>query len=143
VKAFLDTSVLVATFFGDHEHHAASLDVFTRFGLAETCCAAHSLAEFYATATAMPGRWRVSGDAAVLFVREVCEQVTVISLDPGDYSRALDDAARAGLSGGALYDALLGWCALKANAETIYTWNVKDFLRLPAGVAGRVRRPDQ
>jgi predicted nucleic acid-binding protein len=31
MKAFLDTSVLVPVFYGDHVHHAASLDLFTKF----------------------------------------------------------------------------------------------------------------
>ncbi len=29
MKAFLDTSVLVPVFYGDHVHHAASMEVFT------------------------------------------------------------------------------------------------------------------
>jgi hypothetical protein len=44
---------------------------------------------------------------------------------------------------GAIYVAILGHCALKAGAETIYTWNTKDFQRLPAAIAGRVKTPDQ
>jgi predicted nucleic acid-binding protein len=47
VKAFLDTSVLVPVFYGAHPHHAASLDVFTRFGKADPGCRAHSLVETY------------------------------------------------------------------------------------------------
>jgi hypothetical protein len=55
----------------------------------------------------------------------------------------LEASAAAGVSGGAIYDALLGHCALKADADTIYTWNTKDFLRLPEPIASRVKRPDQ
>jgi predicted nucleic acid-binding protein len=55
----------------------------------------------------------------------------------------LDNSATAGILGGAIYDAILGHCALKAGAETIYTWNTKDFLRLSAPIAGRVKTPDQ
>lgn len=32
MKAFLQTSVLVATFYGDHQHHQQSLDLFLRHG---------------------------------------------------------------------------------------------------------------
>jgi hypothetical protein len=32
-------------------------------------------------------------------------------------------------------------CALKANAQTIYTWNVKHFNRLGENIAARVRHP--
>lgn len=45
MKAFLDTSVLVATFYADHEHHSPSIDLFLRFGKKYACCGAHSLAE--------------------------------------------------------------------------------------------------
>jgi predicted nucleic acid-binding protein len=31
VKAFYDTSVLVPVFYGDHEHHPASLSLFLQF----------------------------------------------------------------------------------------------------------------
>lgn len=62
MKAFLDTSVLIATFYGDHEHHGSSLDLFLRFGKSDASCAVHSLAEVYATLTRMPGKHRVRGD---------------------------------------------------------------------------------
>ena len=43
MKEFLDTSVLVPVFYGDHEHHAASLDLFTKFPQKDVCCGTHSL----------------------------------------------------------------------------------------------------
>jgi predicted nucleic acid-binding protein len=141
VKAFLDTSVLVAAFYGDHEHHAPSLDLLLRYKKHSVACGAHSLAEVYATVTGMPGRRRLGGEAALLFLADVRARLTVISLDEQDYAAMLDGAAAVHLSGGAVYDAILGYCALKARAEVIYTWNVKDFLRLPASIAGRVKRP--
>lgn len=143
MKAFLDTSVLVATFYGDHEHHAPSLDLFLRFGKKDVCCAAHSLAEVYATLTGMPGKRRVGGDAALLFLRDVREHLTLVSLDEREYFQLVEEAASLNLSSGAIYDALLGYCALKTQAKTLYTWNTKDFLRLPPAIAGRVRQPDQ
>jgi predicted nucleic acid-binding protein len=143
VKAFLDTSVLVATFYGDHEHHAPSLDVFLRFGKKDACCAAHSLAEVYATLTAMPAKRRVGGDAALLFLQDIRDRLTLVALDAGEYFQIVEQAAQANLASGAIYDAILGQCALKAKAETLYTWNTQDFLRLPQPIASRVKRPDQ
>ena len=143
MRAFLDTSVLVATFYGDHEHHTPSLDVFLRFGKAEACCGAHTLAEVYATVTGMPGWWRAGGDAALLFLRDIRENLTLVSLDAGEYFQTIEQAAQANLAGGAIYDALLGRCAVKSKAEILYTWNTQDFLRLPQPIAGRVQRPDQ
>ena len=141
MKAFLDTSVLVATFYGDHEHHAPSLDIFLRFGKQDTGCAVHSLAEVYATLTAMPGQRRVGPDAALLFLRDVRENLTLVSLDETEYFQVLEDAAAVALTSGAIYDALIASCALKSHAETIYTWNTKDFLRLPPALSARVRKP--
>lgn len=143
MKAFLDTSVLVATFYGDHEHHAPSLDLFLRFGKKDACCGAHSLAEVYATLTGMPGKRRAGGDAALLFLRDIRDHLTLVSLDEHEYFQIVEEAAASNLALGAIYDALLGRCALKAKAETLYTWNTQDFLRLPPPIAGRVRRPDQ
>jgi len=45
MKGFLDTSVLVPLFYGDHIHHLASLNLFTPFNTKAGCCAAHSLVE--------------------------------------------------------------------------------------------------
>jgi len=143
VKAFLDTSVLVATFYADHERHPPSIDLFLRFGKIDACCGAHSLAEVYATLTGMPGRRRVSGNEALLFLGDVRERLTLIALDEQEYFQMTEASAGANLAGGAIYDAILGHCALKANAEVIYTWNIKDFLRLPPAIAGRVKNPDR
>lgn len=143
MKAFLDTSVLVATFYSDHEHHDPSLDLFLRFGKKDACCAAHSLAEVYATLTGMSGKRRVGGDAALLFLSDIREHLTLVSLDEREYFQLVEEAASLNLASGAIYDALLGYCALKAQAKTLYTWNTKDFLRLSPAIAGRVRQPDQ
>lgn len=91
----------------------------------------------------MPGKHRVSGDTALLFLADVREHLALISLDGDEYYRALEEAAGLGLISGAIYDALIGACAAKSRAESIYTWNTKVFLRLTPSVAGRVTRPDQ
>lgn len=141
MKAFLDTSVLVATFYADHEHHPSSIDLFLRFGKKHACGAAHSLTEVYATLTGMPGKRRVSGDEALLFLGDIRERLTIVALDAQEYFRTMEVSASSGLAGGAIYDAILGQCALKAKAEAIYTWNAKDFLRLSPDVASRVKSP--
>ncbi len=62
MKAFLDTSVLVAAFYGDHEHHQASLALLLRHPKADVCTGAHALAEVYSVLTGMPGKNRVRPD---------------------------------------------------------------------------------
>lgn len=141
MKALIDTSVLVPTFLGDHEHHEASLDAFLRFGRREACCAAHSLAEVYATLTRMPGKYRVSCDQAILFLAEIRQRLTLVALDEEEYYAAIEQASALGVTGGTVYDALLARCALKARADTLFTWNVKHFQQLGLEVVKRIRTP--
>jgi len=51
MKWFFDTSALIPTFLEDHEHHESSLRAFLKADRRSACCAAHSLAEVYATLT--------------------------------------------------------------------------------------------
>lgn len=143
MKAFFDTSVLVATFYADHEHHVPSLETLLRFSRKDACCGAHSVAEVYSTLTSMPGNRRVSGHEATLFLGNVRERLTLVALDSQDYIDAMESAAAVHLAGGAIYDALLSQCAVKAKAAVLYTWNTRDFLRLGPAIARRIRRPDQ
>jgi predicted nucleic acid-binding protein len=143
VNDFLDTSVLVAAFHVDHPHHQPSFDLFVRCKRTSACCALHSLAEVFATLTGMPAPRRATGDQALLFIGNIRERLTLMTLDEQEYSQMLETTAAAGLSGGAIYDAILGHCALKANAKTIYTWNAKDFVRLPQAISARVKRPGE
>ena len=74
MRGFFDTSVLVPVFYGDHVHHQSSLELFVQFGKANGCCGAHSLAEVFSTLTGMPGKHRVSGDQAILFIGSILER---------------------------------------------------------------------
>jgi predicted nucleic acid-binding protein len=141
VKWFFDTSALVPVFHRDHIHHETSLKAFEAADKKTACCAAHSLAEVYSTLTRFPGKHRLSGDQALLFLEAIMERCTAIALDARDYVSAIETAAAIGIVGGTIYDALLAHCALKANAETILTWNVEDFRRLGPEVAKRVKTP--
>ena len=141
MKSFFDTSVLVAASVEVHEHHARSFALFTGADRKTACCAAHSLAELYATLTRLPGKTRLSADQALLFLDSVEERLEIVSLDVREYRLAIQDAATTGIVGGTIYDALIGWCALKARATRIYTWDVADFQRLGAEITGKVRTP--
>ncbi|MGH7812499.1 MAG: PIN domain-containing protein [Candidatus Binataceae bacterium] len=141
MKAFLDTSVLVAAFYVRDERHRPSLDLLLRHREGEACCALHSVAETFSVLTGRTGRYRASGDGAMLFIGQVRERLALISLTQDEYFGVLESAAAMGLAGGVIYDALLGRCAVKAKAESIYTWNVKDFNRLGPDIAARVKTP--
>jgi predicted nucleic acid-binding protein len=141
VKFFFDTSVLVPVFVEEHPHHEASLAVFLRSDKKRGSCAAHSLAEVYATLTRLPGKHRASASEAMLFLENMEERLVLISLDAEEYWRAVMHSAESGIVGGMIYDALLAHCALKARAETIFTWNVEHFRRVGPEVAKRIRTP--
>lgn len=141
MKAFLDTSVLVPTFYGEHEHHEPSFALLLRLNKKSGCTAFHCLAEVYSVLTGMPGKNRASPDEAMLFLADVRERLTLVALDGEEYTRVLEDAAAAGITGGGIYDAIIGGCAMKVKAEAIYTWNLKHFVRLGADIASRAKTP--
>jgi predicted nucleic acid-binding protein len=89
----------------------------------------------------MPGNYRISGEQAMLFLASIRERLTLIALDDAEYFTAIEEASVLGVVGGSIYDAILASCAIKARAETIYTWNVKHYRLLGAKVAARVRTP--
>ena len=140
MKAFLDTTVFIATFYADHQHHHPSLELFLRYEKQDVACGAHSLAEIYSNLTGMPGKYRVTGDEALLFLEGVRNRMTVIALSADEVFRTIE-ASSGSVFGGGIYDALLGRCASKCEAEALYTWNTKDFTRLGPDIAGRVRTP--
>jgi predicted nucleic acid-binding protein len=141
VKAFFDTSVLVAAFYDEHEHHEPSFDLYSKQEKSSACTAAHCLAEVYAVVTGMPGKDRASPDEAMLFLQSVRERLSLVTLDELEYLKVLEDAASAGISGGTVYDAVIAHCALKSEAQTIYTWNTKHFNRLGGSIAARIKQP--
>jgi predicted nucleic acid-binding protein len=141
LKIFLDTTVLVAAVLGDHEHHVRSFPLLSAAKRSSAFCAAHNLAEVYVTLTRYPGRDRLTAEQALLSVEKIEERLTIVTLDAAAYSAAIRRFAALGIVGATLYDGLIAACALKANVDVIYTWNVGDFMRLGDDVAHRVRTP--
>jgi predicted nucleic acid-binding protein len=141
MKWFFDTSVLVPAFLDEHPHHQASVAAYLKADKTRACCAAHSLAEVYATLTRIPGKHRASADQAMLFLGDMADRLAFIALGAEEYWATIADAAELGIAGGTIYDALLGRCALKAKAEIIYTWNIEHFQQLGDEVAKRLRTP--
>ena len=103
MKVFLDSSVLVAAFYGDHEHHEPSLSLLAEQVRSTGCTAAHCLAEVYSVLTGMPGKDRVSPHEALLFLGDVRQRLAIISLDDTEYFVVLESAAAAAVAGGSIY----------------------------------------
>jgi predicted nucleic acid-binding protein len=141
LKSFFDTSVLVAGFYGDHQQHEASAARLVRQKPSTGCTAAHCLAEFYATVTGMPGKKRASPAEALLFLRDIADRLTSISLEPREYAEVIETSAGIGISGGTIYDALIARCASKSGASEIFTLNIRHFQLLGSDIAPRIRIP--
>ena len=141
MRVFLDTSVVVAAFLADHEHHGASLEAFLDLPGEEHFCAAHSLAEVYSTVTRLASHHRVPPDHAALFIHEMRRHLSMVELAGRQYEAAITAAARDGIVGGAVDDALILQCARKIRAETILTWNLRDFRRLSSDLAHLIKTP--
>ena len=141
MKRFLDTSVLVPVFYGDHQHHDASLALFVSCDQTSSCCGAHSLAEVFATLTRLPGKYRVSAEQALLFVGSIRDRLSIVALESEDYIDTLEVSAALGIVGGSIYDAILARCALKVQAETIYTWNIRHYAQCGQEVLARLQTP--
>ena len=139
MRSFFDTSALIPVFIDDHEHHERSLKAFVAANKKRDACAAHSLAEVYATMTRLPGRHRLSAEQALLFLGEIRERLMLIALTGDEYYSAIKDAADRGIVGGTIYDALIARCALKANADAIYSWNERHFQQFGSPIADRLR----
>lgn len=141
MSVFFDTSVLIPVFLEAHEHHAASHAAFLKSEKKSAFCAAHGLAEFYATLTRLPGVHRLSGEQVLLLAENVRERVSIVSLTSEEYFAVLRDAAKQNVVGGMLYDLLGAHCALKSGASSILTWNVKHFSRLGPHIAKLSHHP--
>jgi len=141
VKHFFDTSVLVAAVLEEHEHHERSFSAFSTATPSSGFCAAHNLAEAYATLTRYPGKERLSPDQALLAVEAFENRLAIIALESREYLAALRTLAAIGITGGTIYDGLIAACALKAKADVIYTWNTGHFMMLGDEVARKVRTP--
>ena len=90
--------------------------------------------------TALPVK-NVPPDQALLFVQEVRDRLSIVTLNEGEYHETIQQAAERGLTSGRIYDALLLRCAVKARAEVIYTWNLKHFKVIDPKMAHKMQTP--
>jgi predicted nucleic acid-binding protein len=138
---FFDTSVLIAATDEDHQDHLRAYRRLDGAGASHLFCAAHSLAEYYAVVTRLPGRSPVKPAECLGVIERLLERLTAIALTPAEYLATIHRLSEAGLSGGIVYDALLLACARKCKAEAIYTLNERHFTRLAPDLSDRIRTP--
>jgi predicted nucleic acid-binding protein len=141
MKEFFDTSVLVAAFWRGHRDHEDSLKLVATANKKKSSCALHTMAELYASMTALPVKDVIPPDQALLFVQEARDRLTVVTLNEDEYYETIQQAAERGFASGRIYDALLLRCAAKIKAEVIYTWNVKHFKAIDPKQAHKIETP--
>ena len=141
MKAFFDTSVLIAAFWRGHPDHEVSVKLLGAASKKESSCAVHTLAEVYAGMTVLPVRPLIPPEQVLLFVEEVRDRLTLVTLDEAEYFDTIRKTAEQGFTSGRVYDALLLRCAAKAKAQAIYTWNLKHFQAIAPELASRIRTP--
>ena len=80
-------------------------------------------------------------EAYRIITETVVRHCETIPLGESDYLAILETAARAGLRGGILYDAVHLHCAEKAHCDRIYTFNLRDFVRLAPQLQNKIASP--
>ena len=132
--SYFDTSVLLPALIETHELHEASKEILykaLKAGPVGTTTM-HAYAELYNNLT-RPTKHKIHlkpSLAADVIINKIGEQLTIIELTKEDYENAVRRCARLNLVSGVIYDALHLEAALKAEAEILYTDNLRDFTRL-------------
>jgi predicted nucleic acid-binding protein len=114
----------------DHPRHAACLDLLAEASKRTHFCAAHSVAELYAVMTRLPVRPRITPEQGLLFVENVRDYFSLVTLSAAEQFEAAAEAARRGLGGAKVYDLLTLKCAAKSGAERAYALDLAGFARL-------------
>ncbi len=110
----LDTSAAIASIVATHVHHQAVLRAFGGFRLG---LSGHAMFETYSVLTRLPPPQRLSAELAARVIETNFPQRA--HLDPARLSTLPGEFAAAGISGGAVYDGLVGACAAAAGATLL------------------------
>jgi predicted nucleic acid-binding protein len=110
----VDTSVVVAAFAAWHEGHGRSVAVLDR----GPRIPAHALVETYSVMTRLPPPHRVAQSIVARFLRETFLEAPLV-LPSKEHARFIQEAAGLDVSGGAIYDALVGATARHAGARLV------------------------
>ncbi len=144
MKALLDTSVLVAALVEPHPDHQRALPWLTKSKSksSELVIGSHTVAEVYAVLSTLPVSPRISPGLAWRLINEsILPKVSIVSLTSSEYIATVKHLSDLGLSGGAVYDALIVKAAQKSGADRIVTFNMNDFKRVWPEGAGRIVEP--
>lgn len=131
MKAFLDTSVLVAGLidFGPQSAPAQLVMQSVADRRIDALTAWHCCLEFYSVSTRLPPEYRLgAGDAVRLLDEEVFNRMAVHDLPADERRDMLRTVGTDGIVGGRVYDAHIGEIARAARADVVVTDNRRHFL---------------
>ena len=138
VKILFDTNIIVAAISEAHEMYSLCKPWFDQVRIDRTIrgfLSTHSLAEAYSILTRLPPPYRISPANVDRLLSENLTQFTKVSLTAEDYQTVIRKVVQLNISGGGIYDALIAQAALKANVDSLLTFNSKHFTRLGIEIA--------
>ena len=110
----LDTSVVVAAFASWHEAHTSAVVLLAR----GPRLPAHVMLEAYSVLTRLPPPHRSPSDVVAAFLRQRFRGLP-LTLPASAQAALVEQVSQTGLSGGAIYDALIAATAKHAGATLI------------------------
>lgn len=126
MNTLFDASVLVPAMVDQLTNHQRCFSTYVEYSTSphQGFCAAHTVAECYSILTTLPLRRRISPQDAHQLIREnLSERLTVVSLRPKDYLKALDRVPGGNVIGTTIYDVLNLIAAERSECQRFYTFN--------------------
>jgi predicted nucleic acid-binding protein len=115
LKTTADTSLLVAAFASWHEHHAIAATAVARVDV----IVAHCLLETYSVLTRLPAPHRMGAKVVAMYLRVAFGTHRMAALSAADHRKLVERCAAEGISGGAVYDAVVAFTAARSGAKLL------------------------
>lgn len=132
MRALFDTSVLIPAVIAALPQHVKAAPILREAHRDGFYVASHALAEMYSVLTTLPLSPRLTtAQAQTLIDQNILAKAEIVLLDADDYAGVIRRMSGLGLLGGAIYDGLHVRAAEKVQAEALYTFNGRDFRRMP------------
>jgi hypothetical protein len=83
---------------------------------------AHCVVETYSVLTRLPAPHRIAAQVASSYLRVAFAKHALLALPPSEHRALVETCATNGLSGGAIYDALIGAACARLDARARQTY---------------------
>ncbi len=110
----VDSSVAIAAFASWHKFHKQAWQVV----LTQPKLTTHAAMETYSVLTRLPAPHRAPASVVARFLTDSFHE-DFLALPPNMFRQLINDFARTGIAGGAVYDALIGATAAYAGATLV------------------------